>query len=756
MKPDLSVYIIETWDDFVKLQEAVSSLDNVPFVLDVETDSAQEKKAKLFGIGLCWDDTNAFYIPIRSNTRVDWWTQENLNKIYSWVAEQCKKHKLVGHNIIYDVLVFEYNSGIRISDYIYSDTILQKHSLDEERPFGLKENAVRYLGAWADKAQEALYENIKKNGGSVTKDNLEIWKADLDVISEYCGWDVLLTRRLFDIFEPRIKDEGLTDLFYKEEVMPLYQVTIDMKRRGFNIDLAYFENLKSKIAYEIKTLEAAILKDIESDIKEYVDICLHKEYPVSNKGKFPKLYAEHFDIPLPVNKAGTVCTTRKEVLKLWNLKNEHLAYYDWLLGNQTTKQWAVPEFVREVQLVWFFLNNPDHSSVFNLKSNDHIGWLLFQKYGEKPLSKTEGGKPQCNDDFLESVKDKYPFVAKLIDLKKLQKLSSTYIEGLLDRQIDGLVYTSMLQFGTTSGRYSSTNPNLQNIPRLKEDDAGLSPLVLHYTNAIKRGFIAPPGYRIVNADYSALEPRCFADASGDELLREVFRKGEDLYSSIAISAFGITDASADPKAPNYLKIKYPELRQKAKVFALAVVYGAEANRIAQALEIDYVTADQIIESYLDAYPNLRKYMEDCDYHATTKGFVKSPFGRIRHLPQAKEIYSKFGAKLLHNRKWVKAQGLDDTRYKLKNALNNSKNFPIQSTASSVVNRAMIATYRRFREEGLDAWIVVQVHDEITCVARKDQAERAAEILQECMEQTTTLSIPLQAEPQIADNWAESK
>jgi DNA polymerase-1 len=256
----------------------------------------------------------------------------------------------------------------------------------------------------------------------------------------------------------------------------------------------------------------------------------------------------------------------------------------------------------------------------------------------------------------------------------------------------------MLQFGTTSGRYSSTNPNLQNIPRLKEDDAGLSPLVLHYTNAIKRGFIAPPGYRIVNADYSALEPRCFADASGDELLREVFRKGEDLYSSIAISAFGITDASADPKAPNYLKIKYPELRQKAKVFALAVVYGAEANRIAQALEIDYVTADQIIESYLDAYPNLRKYMEDCDYHATTKGFVKSPFGRIRHLPQAKEIYSKFGAKLLHNRKWVKAQGLDDTRYKLKNALNNSKNFPIQSTASSVVNRAMIATYRRFRED----------------------------------------------------------
>jgi DNA polymerase I len=373
----------------------------------------------------------------------------------------------------------------------------------------------------------------------------------------------------------------------------------------------------------------------------------------------------------------------------------------------------------------------------------------------KPLSKTEGGKPQCDEEFLDSIADTYPFVNKLIDYKKLQKLDSTYIMGVLERHINGVLYSSFLQFGTTSGRYSSTNPNLQNLPRVKDEEAELSPIVLKYVNSIKKGFIAPKGWKIVNADYSQLEPCCFAHASGDEKLRDVFRKGYDLYSQIAIDVFGLTDCSADKKAKNYLKKIHPEKRQEVKVFCLAVVYGAQAGRIADIMGVDRRYAESIIEDYLDAYPELRSYMESCCRQAKQYGFVKNEFGRIRHLPQAKGMYARWGDKLLDPR-WAKMQGVSDLRYTFKNSLNNACNFPIQSTAASIVNRAMISTYRKFKEKGLDAHIVGNVHDEITCIVIEKQAEEAALILKNCMENTTKISVPLSTDPLIGNNWSESK
>src|SRR5690606_745379 len=148
-----------------------------------------------------------------------------------------------------------------------------------------------------------------------------------------------------------------------------------------------------------------------------------------------------------------------------------------------------------------------------------------------------------DDDFLETLKSKKE-ISMLLDYKKLNKLLSTYVEGILERQIDGVIYTNMLQFGTTSGRYSSRDPNLQNQPRVKDaQDSGLSPVVLKYVNAIRKGFVAGPGRKVVNADYSSLEPVCFAHVSGDEKLRDVFRNGEDLYSRVAIETFNLTGVS---------------------------------------------------------------------------------------------------------------------------------------------------------------------------------------------------------------------
>lgn len=751
-RPNIDVYMVDTEEAFANLCSYVREGNFQYISLDVETDSRSDKTAKLFGIGLCFQDNEAFYIPIRKNTRESFWSKFSENQIYSQIYAWCQEHKLIGWNLVYDTLVFENNTSYCISDFIYSDGILLKHTVDEERPFGLKETAVKYLGEWADKAQEALKENIRSNGGKTTKEEMEMWKADTDVLGEYCGWDVILTYKLFEIFEQKLAEEGLTELFYEKEVMPLYrEVTVPMKRAGFTVDVPYFEKLKRDITIEIDKLEDAIQAEIESEVSPFVYNLLNEDFPYKRTGNFPKMYADLLGTPLPTNASGAITMAKTFVQKAAAQADPNDPFYTWMLGQRELKDAEIDA----VQRHWF-KQSEDRRYIFNLKSNDHLGWLLFTRLGEKPISFTEETKkPKCDDDYLESIKDKYSFVSKLVDLKKLLKLSSTYIDGILERQIDGVVYTSMLQFGTTSGRYSSRDPNLQNIPRVKDDEANLSELVLRYTNAIKRGFVAPNGYKILNADYSSLEPVCFAHVSGDERLREVFRKGYDLYSQIAIDVFGVTGCSANKKDKNYLKNKHPELRQKAKVFCLAVVYGAEAGRISQSMGVDYKEAERIIESYLDAYPELRKYMQRCDYLAKKHGIAKTDFGRIRHLPVAKDLYSRWGEKIL-DKNFAKRNDLEDIRYKLKNALNNSKNFPIQGLASHIVNRAMIATARSFKAAGIDGWICMQVHDEITCVVREEQIDEAKSILRECMEKTTVISVPLAAEPLVASNWAEAK
>jgi len=188
---------------------------------------------------------------------------------------------------------------------------------------------------------------------------------------------------------------------------------------------------------------------------------------------------------------------------------------------------------------------------------------------------------------------------------------------------------------------------------------------------------------------------------------------------------------------------------------LAVPYGAEGARISKALDVSFNEGQELVDKYLKGFPQLKKYMAKCDYLAKTKGEVKTAFGRVRHLKEAKTIYTLYGDNVL-DYKWAKKNGYEDIRKKFKNALNNSKNFPIQGLAAHIVNRAMIAIARKFKEYNIDGWIALQVHDEITCVVNEKQAELASKLIQDCMENTTKISIPLTAEPLIADNWGDSK
>lgn len=750
---DINVHIIDTSEDLKEVYTYLKTEykdQNRILAVDVETDNSNPQAAELYGVGITLDGNEAFYIVLKKHTGE--YTNISKKEIAFFLEDLITKHKLIGHNYVYDYIVLLKNLGIGSVEKLHADTILMKHTIDEERPHGLKETAVKYLGDWADKAQERLYASIEANGGSTNKTSLQMFKADTAVLGEYCGWDVCLTYRLYFTFLPMLEEQNLLNLFFEDEVMPLYkEVTIPMTLNGFHLNIEHFKNLQTKIRVEISKLEDEIQEIIASLVEPICKELLDKDYPVKTTGNFPKVLAQIMGIELPTQPNGKV-TLSKKILER-TLDPAH-PYTQWLFNGVSDP--ILEKRFLETQTQLFFNDNPEENYVFNLTSSDHLSKLLFDILGLEVLEETDTGKRKVDETTIKTYADRYYWLAKLLDMKKLIKLESTYITGVLEREFNGVIYPSWLQFGTTSGRYSSVNINCQNLPRIKEEDSGLSELVLFYANQIKEGFIAPKGYKLIGADYSQLEPCAFACASGDNTLQEVFRNGYDLYSSIAIRTFKLgNEFSADKKAPNYLGSHKVELRQKAKIIALAVVYGAGAGRLASILKTTVKEAQSIIDAYLDAYPQLRNYMESCDKQALEKGYVVSRFGRIRHIPKARQLYRLYGPSLLQPYV-ARSKGLGELHWELKSILNLAKNHPIQSTASYIVNKAAIAFSKEMKKRGLSGRIVAQVHDELTCVAKEEEAEEVSKILQECMEQTTKIEVPLRAKPVIADTWAEAK
>lgn len=750
-QPNILVHTLRDDEDIKSVLTYIKAWEGCEISIDVETNHKSPHIAELWGFGFNLDGEESFYVPLRFKDR-------SYNQLITkdlllvLLTQLSTKYKILGHNFIYDYIVLKKYCDLDFKSNLHCDTILLKHTVDEERPHGLKETCVKYLGEWSDKAQDKLYASIEANGGTTTKDNLEMWKADTDVLAEYCGWDCALTYLLYKKLSIKLKEENLETLFYDDEVMPLYKkVTFGMNEYGFPVDVQHFKDLQTNIRVEIKTLEDTVHELIAPMIEPLCSELLNEEFPVKRTGNFPKAMAEVMGVQLPVNaKTGAVTLSRSVLQK--TLDPAH-PYSQWLLDGASDS--IVEDKTLDAQIKLFFDKYPDKNYIFNLKSNDHIGTLLFDILGEDVRSKTDSGKPAVDEDTLDGYKYKYDWINTFIDMKKLNKLEATYINSILEKQLDGVVYPSFQQFGTTSGRYSCVQPNLQNLPRVKDEESDISPLVLKYANEIKRGFIAPKGFKIIGADFSQLEPCAFAAASGDPDLQEVFRKGHDLYSAIAIKTFNLPEYSADKKAPNYLGLHRKEARQKAKVIALAVVYGAEAGRLRSILECTTEEAQDIINAYLDAYPNLRKYMQQCDEQLLKTGLVSSRFGRVRHVPKAKRLYEIYGNTIMNQREATKA-GIKDLYWEMKNMRNLAKNHPIQSTAAYIVNKSSISMADKLALLCPKGYIAAQIHDELTCLIPEEFSLTSVDWLQRSMEDTVKIEVPLSAKPVIADNWADAK
>ena len=351
----------------------------------------------------------------------------------------------------------------------------------------------------------------------------------------------------------------------------------------------------------------------------------------------------------------------------------------------------------------------------NINSARQLGEVLFAKMriAEKP--KMTRTKQFCTDeDYLQSFARKHRIVDLILEYRGVKKLLSTYVEALpqLVNRTTGRIHTSFNQAVTATGRLSSTNPNLQNIP--VRDDMG---------RRIRKAFIpSDDDHLLLSADYSQVELRLMAHLSGDESLISAFEHGEDIHTATAAKLFN-----------KPLGEVTPEERRRAKTANFGIIYGISAFGLSQRLEIPRKEAKEIIDGYFASYPKVKEYMDNVVAKAKEEGFVSTIFGRRRYL---NDISS-------HN---AVARGL---------AERNAVNAPIQGSAADIMKIAMIDVHRRFAAEGIRSRVILQVHDELVVDMLRSEQERVTAIVTECMESAAQLKVRLIADAGVGDNWLEA-
>ena len=349
---------------------------------------------------------------------------------------------------------------------------------------------------------------------------------------------------------------------------------------------------------------------------------------------------------------------------------------------------------------------------FNINSPKQLAVILFEKMGLPNGKKTKTGY-STSADILEKLAPDYPVVSKILEYRQLTKLKSTYADGLANYiQEDGRIHGKFNQTITATGRISSTEPNLQNIP-----------VRMELGRLIRKVFVPEEGYVFVDADYSQIELRILAHCSGDEQLIEAYREAKDIHRMTASQVFHIPfDEVTDLQ------------RRNAKAVNFGIVYGISSFGLSQDLSITKKEAAQYIENYFNTYPGIKEFLDHAVESGKQDGYVSTLFGRRRPIPELSSgnfMQRSFGERV-------------------------AMNSPIQGSAADIMKLAMIGVHKRFEEEKLLSRVVLQVHDELLIEAHESELERVKEILAYEMEHAATLSVPLDVEMQVGKNWYEAK
>ncbi|KXK46401.1 MAG: DNA polymerase I [Chlorobi bacterium OLB5] len=608
-------------DQFKRLCKKLKSTDE--FAFDTETTSENPMNAKLVGLSFCYDEAEAFYVPLlfKENSETDLFGKPSKSKSKSDeslpeldeesiinelkpVLED-KKTAKIGQNIKYDMLVMK-NHGIDLKNVGF-DTMIAAYVLKPESSYKMDNLSEQYLNYRCVPITDLI--GSGKSNTQITMD-----RVPFQLASDYAAEDADVTLRLYHRIEYELKKISLDNLCRDIE-FPLIEVLADMEFTGVRVD-------------------TKILGDINEELKK----------------------AEK--------------RLEKEIYDLAEVK-------------------------------------------FNINSTKQLADVLFNKLQLAAKKKIKTGF-STDTKVLEELRNEHPIAVKLLDYRTVTKLRSTYTEGLLEiiNKKTGKIHTSYNQTVAATGRLSSANPNLQNIPIRTE-----------IGRSLRKAFVPDKkGNIILSADYSQIELRIMAHLSGDVNMIKAFERKHDIHRETASKIFKVKPDAVDQN-----------MRRKAKEVNFGIIYGIQAFGLAQRLNIDQREARDIIQSYFTNFPTINAWLEKTKEFARTKGYTETLAGRRRYLPN------------INNKNSVVRQR--DERIAI--------NMPVQGTAADMIKIAMIDIFSEFTKKKLKSKMILQVHDELVFDCEKSELDTVKKIVQNKMKNAIKMNVPIDVEMGEGINWYEA-
>lgn len=586
------------------LMEKLSWVKGLAF--DVETTDIDPMRAKLVGISLAFKEGEGYYIPIGhlEGQQLPW---ELVREKLACILEDETIAKYA-HHAKYDMIILARN-GVNVQGLTFDTMVAGWLVNPAGRNLSLKDLAWSFLGV----EMLTIDELIGRGKNQTSMDLLPISK-----VAPYAAADADMTYRLVGVLDQKLRELGLTKLFYEVE-LPLIPVLMDMEMTGVKLDIPFLREMSLELGQKLQALEEEIYK---------------------------------------------------------------------LVGYR-----------------------------FNVNSPEQLSDALFGKLAisAQGVPKTKSGHYSTSADVLEKLRGRHPVIELLLEHRHLAKIKSTYVDALpgMVNKLTGRVHTSYNQTGTVTGRLSSSDPNLQNIPT--RTDIG---------KAVRKAFIAEEGWLLLSADYSQVELRILAHISGDEGLIAAFHRGEDIHASTASAILGVPIDQVTP-----------EMRRLAKTVNFGISYGMSAYGLAEETGLTPEEAHKFIQSYFARYPKVKTYIENTKAKAQRDGYVETLLGRRRYFPELAP-----DSKAHHT---VKAA-----------AERMAINAPIQGSAADIIKIAMVRLHRVLKEQRLRSRLVLQVHDELVLEVPEEELSTVAPVVKEIMEGAYELKAPLKAELEIGKNWGE--
>lgn len=618
----------------------------------------------------------------------------NRNTPIEFNAEGCVFDGFENNGELYEILKrLELNSIIKKLDLSGGDNV--KENEDIFKDFSYQVGDKNMISG--DKVTVVLdFDGDNISSAAVGVGNNAVVLNEQDDIKELLE-DDSIAKVMFDVKEAIVKLNGRIDIKNISDDTAIAAYLVDPAKNEYTIEKLASEYFGTVIEKpEVKQL--SLLDDVETDRSEYLAKCavalgvLNDRIgdKIKENGQ-EKLYQE-VELPLVTVLA-------------------HLEINGFLVDDNQLKEFAdkLGEKIDALTNEIYMLAGEE----FNINSPKQLGVILFEKLELKPVKKTKTGYA-TNADVLEKLRDKHPIVNFITEYRQLAKLKSTYCDGLraVVNPNTHRIHSVFTQTVTVTGRLSSTEPNLQNIPTRTE-----------LGREIRKMFVAKEGYVLVDADYSQIELRVLAHIANDETMINAFRNNEDIHAVTASQVLGIP-----------LEDVTKEQRSSAKAVNFGIVYGIGEFSLAQDLHISVKEAKAYIESYLEKYHGVRNYMESIKEQAKKDGYVKTMLNRIRYIPE------------------LKSPNYNIRQFGERVALNT----PIQGTAADIIKLAMVRVDNRLISEGLKSKLILQVHDELIVEAHKDEVDKVKQILSEEMQNAMELNVPLKVDMSTGHSWYDAK